>query len=199
MTSICSTNVIFVSKRHSRKLTALHVCGLLGSKLHGSVNSHTTEVNCLNINQKKLNFIRKSCKIDNKATEKLNFPAFIFHYPAEIIFLSKLCYTTDVVGGFSVQIFGKLPWKCKPQNFDSSRLRRSFFNIFFVWNFICQVCGLMDKLKKVKNPNFFNCVSEGLLTSNSKIPGSNSVKGYQNSYWEGRGSKDHIMYEIFTV
>jgi hypothetical protein len=81
----------------------LHGCGLLGSEIHGSENSHATEVNCLNIRQKKLHVIRKSCKIDVKAADNQNVSAFIFNYPAETIFLSKLCYTTDVVGGFSVQ------------------------------------------------------------------------------------------------
>jgi hypothetical protein len=69
---------------------ALHGCGLLG-------------VNFLNIPRKKLNFVRKSCKIYIKATKNQNFLAFYFHYPAETTFLSKLCYTTDVFGGFSVQ------------------------------------------------------------------------------------------------
>jgi hypothetical protein len=75
----------------------LHGCGLLGSEIHGSENSHAIQVNCLN------NLTRKNCKIDVKAAENQNFPAFIFHCPAETIFLSKLCYTTDVVTGFSVQ------------------------------------------------------------------------------------------------
>jgi hypothetical protein len=95
-----------------------------------SENSPATEVNCLNICQKKLNFIRKGCKIDVKAAGNQNFPAFIFHYPAETIFLSKLCYTTDV----AVQIFVKLPCKWKPQNLETSRLWRSF-HLFFCMKF----------------------------------------------------------------
>jgi hypothetical protein len=80
-----------------------HGCGLLGSEIYGNESSHGTKVNCLNICHKKLKLIHKSCKIDVKAAENQNFPAFIFHYPVEMIFLSKLCYTTDAVGGFSVQ------------------------------------------------------------------------------------------------
>jgi hypothetical protein len=63
-------------------------------------NSHATEVKCWSISQKKLNFIRKSCKINVKAAEKQNSPAFIFNFPAETIPLSKFYYTTDVVRSF---------------------------------------------------------------------------------------------------
>jgi hypothetical protein len=63
----------------------LHGCGLLGSEIHGSENSHATEVKCLNIRKKKQNFIRKNCKINVKAAENQNFPAFILYFPVETI------------------------------------------------------------------------------------------------------------------
>jgi hypothetical protein len=61
----------------------------LGSATYGSENSHATEVICLKICQKKLNFKRKRCKIDVKAAENQNFRAFIFHHPAETIVLNQ--------------------------------------------------------------------------------------------------------------
>jgi hypothetical protein len=51
------------------------------------------------------NFIRKSCKINVKVTENQSFPAIILHFQADTILLSKFYSTTDVVRGFSVQIF----------------------------------------------------------------------------------------------
>jgi hypothetical protein len=66
----------------------------------GSGNLHATKVKFSNIRQKKLNFIRKSCKINVKAEENQNFPAFIFHFPAETILPSKSYYTIDVARSF---------------------------------------------------------------------------------------------------
>jgi hypothetical protein len=75
-------------------------CGLLGSETHGSENSHAIEVNCLNICQKQLNFIQKCCKIDVKAAENQNFPAFIFHYTAETTF-----YQNNATLQMSLEVF----------------------------------------------------------------------------------------------
>jgi hypothetical protein len=83
----------------------LHGCGLLGSEVSGCKNSHATEVKCSNIHQKKLHFIRKSCKMTIKAAKNQEYPGLIFRFPAETILLSKFYYTTDVVRGFLVQIF----------------------------------------------------------------------------------------------
>jgi hypothetical protein len=44
-----------------------------------------------------------SSKTDTQHSNDHISSSFDDHYPAETIFLSKLCYTTDVVGDFSVQ------------------------------------------------------------------------------------------------
>jgi hypothetical protein len=72
-------------------------------KCSGCENSHATEVKCSSISQKKLNFVRKSCKRSCQSRRKAKFssPAFIF-FPAETIPLSKF-YTVKIQ--MSLQVF----------------------------------------------------------------------------------------------
>jgi hypothetical protein len=86
----------------------LQVCGLLGTEILGSENSHATEVNCLNVRQKKLNCIRKICKSDVKAAGNHNFLNFIFHYPAETIFYQNFATPQMSLAVFQCKIFEKL-------------------------------------------------------------------------------------------
>jgi hypothetical protein len=53
--------------------------------------------------------MRKSLKINFKASENQNLPAFVFHFTAEPIELSKYHYTADVVGVFNCKIFDRFP------------------------------------------------------------------------------------------
>jgi hypothetical protein len=53
-----------------------------GVKCSGSENAHAIQKK---ICQKKLNFMHKCCKINVKAAENQNFPAFIFRFPAGTI------------------------------------------------------------------------------------------------------------------
>jgi hypothetical protein len=94
----------------------------------------------------------KEAKWTSKPQKIQKFPASIPHFPAETTFWSKFCHNTDVFRGFSKQNF---PWKWKPQNLDF-RDFDGYFAYFSVWNYICQICGLLDKRSK-KYP-FFSTV-----------------------------------------
>jgi hypothetical protein len=118
-------------------------------------------VNWSNIRQKKLNVIRNSCKIDVNAADNQNIPAFIFHYPAETIFPSKLCYTTDVVGGFSVQNICKAPMKMKAAKFRFFAAL-TFISLIFLYEIICQICGLLRQAKRSKKFPIFSTVDSAL-------------------------------------
>jgi hypothetical protein len=64
-------------------------------KSSGSENLHAKEVKFLNILQKKINLIRNNFTTNVKAEENQNFPAFLFHFPAQIIL--QAYYTSNVV------------------------------------------------------------------------------------------------------
>jgi hypothetical protein len=88
-------------------------------------------------------FTRKAkfhTEIEAKCTSKpqsiQNFSASIPYFPAETSFWSKFFHNTDVVRGFSEQ------WKCKPQDFNFHGFD-VYLAYFSVWNFICQICGLI--------------------------------------------------------
>jgi hypothetical protein len=83
----------------------------------------------------------KEAKWTSKPQNIQNVPASIPQFPAETTFGSKFFHNTDVVRGFSEQ------WKWKPLNvyicgFDV------YFAYFSVWNFICQICGLIRQAKR---------------------------------------------------
>jgi hypothetical protein len=48
------------------------------SSASGSLGTHAIELKCSNIYQKKLNFVRKKCEINDKATAGYEFANFHF-------------------------------------------------------------------------------------------------------------------------
>jgi hypothetical protein len=122
-----------------------------GVKSSGCDNSLATELKCSNIPQKSQISYQKEVKWTWKPQKIQKFPASIPHFPAETTFGSKLFHNTYVVRGFSKQ------WKWKPQNFDF-RGFDVYFAYFSVWNFICQIRGLIGQAKRSpKIPIFFDC------------------------------------------
>jgi hypothetical protein len=84
---------------------------------------------------------KKEVKWTSKPQKIQNCPASIPHFPAETTFWSKFFHNTDVVRGFSEQ------WKWKPHDFYF-RGFDVYFAYFPVWNFTCQICGLIRQAKR---------------------------------------------------